>query len=173
MKAIFLIITVVLITALNKAIIGLIPVFLLFGAIPAAFAQQQYVNYTDPNSKWSVQYPSHWLVGHSIITRANDSQTINESKFVPFNDANVNIRIAVFSDLSFHPLLQGMVGQWYCYAYFIAGHPTCTAITHNNMAITTTISRNNYLFDLHISNQTEYEEKLPVFMQMLTTFRVN
>ncbi len=158
---------------MNRAIV-IVPVTLLLGAIPSASAQQQYVNYTDPNSKWSIQYPSHWLVGHTIITRANDSQTMNESKFVPFNTNNVSIRIAVFSNLSIPATFYGVHGQWYCGAYFIAGHETCTAITHNNMVITTTtIKGNNYVFDLYTANQTEYEEKLPVFMQMLTTFRVN
>ena len=67
-------------------------------AIPSTFALQ-YTNYVDPNGKWTIQYPSDWLAGHSNTIRANDSQSINESKFTPFDSGNVSIAVGIGSNV--------------------------------------------------------------------------
>ena len=56
-------------------------------------------DHADPNGKWTIQYPTNWLAGHSNTIRANDSQSINESKFTPFDSGNVSIAVGIGSML--------------------------------------------------------------------------
>jgi hypothetical protein len=62
----------------------------------------QYANYTEPIEKWSVHYPSVWLVAHSVMTGINGTQIIeNISRFIPVASnrvySNVSISIGITS----------------------------------------------------------------------------
>jgi hypothetical protein len=147
-------------------------------SIPSAFALQ-YTNYADPNGKWTIQYPSDWLAGHSNTIRTNDSQSINESKFTPFDSGNVSIAVGIGSNAmnkSYAALIQRGGGQLNCDAFVIAGHKACIAIISiaypsSDMVVTATINGTNYLLDLHADAQADFNRAFPLFMQMLTTFR--
>ena len=147
-------------------------------AIPSAFALQ-YTNYADPNGKWTIQYPSDWLAGHSNTIRANDSQSINESKFTPFESGNVRIAVGIGSNVmnkSYPALIQRGGGQLNCDAFVIAGHKACIAITSiaypsSDMVVVATINGTNYLLDLHADAQADFNKAFPIFMEMLTTFK--
>ena len=63
--------------------------------------------------------------------------------------------------------------QLNCDAYLLAGHRACIRVFIQNINavdVTTTINGNNYLFKFHGGTRTEFENTLPTFMQMLTTF---
>ena len=147
-------------------------------AIPSAFALQ-YTNYADPNGKWTIQYPSDWLAGHSNTIRANDSQSINESKFTPFDSGNVSIAVGIGSNVmnkSYPALIQRGGGQLNCDAFVIAGHKACIAIMSiaypsSDMVVIATINGTNYLLDLHADAQADFNKAFPIFMEMLTTFK--
>lgn len=147
-------------------------------AIPCAFALQ-FTNYADPNGKWTIQYPSDWLAGHSNTIRANDSQSINESKFTPFDSGNVSIAVGIGSNVlnkSYAALIQRGGGQLNCDAFVIAGHKACIAIVSltnpsSDMVVISTINGTSYLLDLHADAQAGFNKAFPIFMQMLTTFK--
>ena len=137
----------------------------------------QYTNYTDP-SGWSIQYPSNWLVGRNTITGINGTQmSENESQFIPFDgpNKNVSIRIGTTSRVN-NQTYTSLFGhgdiQLNCGSYMIAGHKACVQVFENIQAvdITTTINGNDYLFEFRGATQTEFENTLPIFMQMLNTF---
>jgi hypothetical protein len=147
-------------------------------AIPSAFALQ-FTNYADPNGRWTIQYPSDWLAGHSNTIRSNDSQGVNESKFTPFDSGNVSIAVGIGSNVmnkSYAALIQRGGGQLNCDAFVIAGHKACIAIMSlaypsSDMVVITTINGTNYLLDLHADAQAGFNRAFPIFMQMLTTFK--
>lgn len=152
-------------------------VFVSTGEVRSVFAQQ-YSNYEDPGGKWSIQYPSGWLVGHNatlVINGTNIGQNI--SKFVPFESqySNVSISIGITSRIgnqSYATLFHQSEGN--CDAYLLAGKKACVRVFLENIhgvTVTATINGVDYLFDFKGGTQPEFEYSLPIFMQMLTTFK--
>ena len=143
----------------------------------------QYANYIDPTEKWSVQYPSDWLVAHSVMTGINGTKVSeNISKFIPFASnrihSNVSISIGVTSramnqNQSYTTLFNKNDNLLNCDAYTIAGNKSCVRVflNINSMNATTTIRGKDYLFNFHGGTQNEFAYMLPVFMQMLATFK--
>ncbi|MFZ0510249.1 MAG: hypothetical protein WAM14_01470 [Candidatus Nitrosopolaris sp.] len=161
---------------MNFKTVIIVPLILLLGATPSAFATQ-YNNYTAPEGR-SIKFPSDWLVGYNTITGINGTKmSENASKFIPFDGqySNVSVSIGITSRVnnqSYTSLFRQGDSQLNCGTYFIAGHNTCVRVFPriNDMAITSTNNGNDYLFDFRGGTQTEFETALPVFMQMLTTF---
>ena len=60
-----------------------------------------------------------------------------------------------------------------CDAYTIAGNKSCVLVfpNINSMYVTTTIRGKDYLFEFHGGTQNEFAYTLPIFMQMLATFK--
>ena len=61
-----------------------------------------------------------------------------------------------------------------CDAYLLAGKKACVRVFLENIhgvTVTATINGNDYLFDFKGGTQPEFEYSLPIFMQMLTTFK--
>jgi hypothetical protein len=60
-----------------------------------------------------------------------------------------------------------------CVAYTIDGNKSCARVFPkiNSMYVATTVRGKNYLFDFHGGTQDEFVYTLPIFMQMLATFK--
>ena len=150
-------------------------IFASICVIPSAFALQ-YTDYADPNGKWSIQYPAGWLVGHNVITGINGTQmNENVSKFIPFasnNNVSISIGITYGVNQSYTALFDND-SLLNCNAYLIDGNKACVRVfpSVNDMDVTTTINGHDYLFEFTGSTQDEFSYMLPVFMQMLTTFK--
>jgi hypothetical protein len=161
---------------MNFKTVIIIPLILLLGTSPSGFAMQ-YNYYTAPDG-WNIKFPSDWVVEHNTITGINDTKmSENESKFIPFDGPNSNVSVSIgitsrVNNQSYTSLFGQGNNEFNCGTYFIADHNTCVRVFPriNDMAITSTINGNDYLFDFHGGTQAEFETTLPVFMQMLTTF---
>src|SRR3954447_25599778 len=89
------------------------------GAIMAhAQTVNGWTNYSDPNGKWTIQYPSYWLAGNP---KTNIS-IMNESMFTSGNGSVVIIAVTVN-----HPIktLSNNGYQFNCDTTLLAGHRTC------------------------------------------------
>ncbi len=94
-------------------------------AVPSALAQQ-YTNYTDPNGKWTIQYPSYWLAGNP---KTNGS-VANESMFTSGNGSALIIEVTTRDPVK---TLSNNGYQFNCDTSLLAGHKTCVSTNQSDL----------------------------------------
>jgi hypothetical protein len=161
-------------------------------AIATASAQTQFSTFTGPNGKFSIGHPSDWLERQVvrppslfvlIFTSPNDMHTNVTVSYFPnatllFNNPDIATLLSTFVNYLQRHNNATISNPIDCNTYKVENNRACTATVQmvgfdgtqfQKMALWTSINGTIYALQF-MDTQADFNQTLPVFLQMLLTF---